>query len=45
MTLFGVPPKIAIMKENWLVALKYMKKLLNINSIHCKKGLKGKSYH
>ena len=45
MALLGVPPKIVIMKENWLVALKYKKKLSNIISIHCTKGLKGKSYH
>ena len=43
MALLVVSPKIAIMKENWLVALKY-KKFSNINSIYCTKGLKGKSY-
>ena len=45
MALLGVPLKIAIMKENCLVAPKYKKKLANIISIHCTKGLYNKIYH
>ena len=45
MALLGVPLKIAIMKENCLVAPKYKKKLSNIISIHCTKGLYDEIYH
>ena len=45
MALLGVPLKIVIMKENCLVAPKYKKKLANIISIHCAKGLYDKIYH